>query len=374
MDVQIKEVKSLKELKAFIQFPFSLYRGNPNWVPALFMDETNTLRRDKNPAFEHCEAKYWLAYHEGKIVGRVAAILNHHHISSWGQRYMRFGWIDFIDDPAVSAALMKEVETWAQESGMTAVHGPLGFTDLDREGMLVEGFDELATLVTLYNHPYYPTHMENLGYVKDTDWVEYELTLPTEPDKTIARISDIALRRNKLKLLHLRNKQQLLLYAKELFQLFNDAYQHLYGFVALTEKQVVSYVKQYFDFVTPDFVPIIINEQNQMVAFAIVMPSLSRALQKSKGQLFPLGFYYLLQALRKNDRADLYTVAVKSGYQGMGVNAILMNTIAEAFNKRGINKVETNPELETNLNVQGQWKFFEKRQHKRRRCFIKHLS
>lgn len=374
MEVQVKEAKSLKELRSFIRFPHTLYRNNPNWVPALFIDEYNTLRRDRNPAFEHCEARYWLAYRQGRIVGRVAAILNHHHISAWGQRYMRFGWIDFIDDPDVFAALMAQVEGWAQETGMTAVHGPLGFTDLDREGMLVEGFDELGTLVTIYNHPYYVTHMERAGYVKDTDWMEYEITLPSEPNKTIARAAEIALRRHKLTLLPLRNKKQLLPYAAELFRLFNDAYQHLYGFVPLTEKQVSSYIKQYFDFVTPDFVPIILNEQNQMVAFAIVMPSLSTALQKAKGQLLPFGFFHLLKALRKNDRADLYTVAVKSGYQGMGVNAIIMNTIAEAFNRRGIKKVETNPELETNLNVQGQWKFFDKRQHKRRRCFIKHLA
>jgi ribosomal protein S18 acetylase RimI-like enzyme len=373
MEVQIKEAKSLKDLRSFIRFPFKLYRDNPNWVPALFIDEYNTLRRDKNPAFEHCEAKYWLAYRQGRIVGRVAAILNHLHIATWGQRYMRFGWIDFIDDPAVFEALMAQVETWAQETGMTALHGPLGFTDLDREGMLVEGFDELGTLVTIYNHPYYVSHMENAGFVKDTDWLEYEITLPPAPDKTIARISDIALRRHKLELLQLRSKKQLLPYAAELFQLFNDAYRHLYGFVPLTEKQVSSYIKQYFDFVTPDFVPIVLNEQNQMVAFAIVMPSLSRALQKAKGQLFPFGFFHLLNALRKNDRADLYTVAVKSGYQGMGVNAILMNSVAKVFNQRGIKKVETNPELETNFDVQGQWKFFDKRQHKRRRCFIKHL-
>ena len=374
MDVQIKEVTSLKELKSFIHFPFELYRGNPNWVPTLLFDELNTLRRDKNPAFDHCEARYWLALGEGRIVGRVAAILNKRHIEKWGQRYMRFGWIDFIDDPAVSEALMKNVENWAKECGMTAVHGPLGFTDLDREGMLVEGFDELSTLATIYNHPYYSQHLENLGYIKDTDWMEYELSVTPEPDETIARIADIALRRNKLHLLELRNKKELLKYARELFQLLDDEYKHLYGTVPLTEKQIKAYIDQYFGFVTPDFVPMVMDQNNRMVAFGIVMPSLSLALQKSKGNLFPFGFIHLLSALKKNTRADLYLVAVRSEYQGKGVNAILMNKMHGVFNKLGIIKVESNPELEMNQNVQGQWKHYNKRQHKRRRVFIKQLG
>jgi GNAT superfamily N-acetyltransferase len=374
MDVIIKEVSTLKELKAFIHFPFELYRANPYWVPTLLFDELNTLRRDKNPAFEHCLSNYWLAFQDGHIVGRVAAILNQKHIDKWGQLYMRFGWIDFIDDPSVSAALMQTVETWARETGMTAVHGPLGFTDLDREGMLVEGFNELATLATIYNHPYYPKHMEKLGYVKDTDWMEYEFLVPSEPNPTIARIADIALRRNKLHLLELRNKKEMLPYAKELFNLLDDEYRHLYGTVPLTEKQIEAYIDQYFGFVTPDFVPLVMDQDNRMVAFGIVMPSLSLALQKTKGNLFPFGFIYLLRALKKNERADLYLVAVRSEYQGRGVNAILMNKMHAVFNKLGITKVESNPELETNQNVQGQWKHYSKRQHKRRRIFIKHFS
>jgi GNAT superfamily N-acetyltransferase len=374
MDVQIKEVTNLKELKSFIRFPHGLYRGNPYWVPALTFDELNTLRRDKNPAFEYCEARYWLAYRRGRIVGRVATILNRRHVEKWKQPYLRFGWIDFIDDPAVSAALMQTVEAWAKETGMTAVHGPLGFTDLDREGMLVEGFDELATLATIYNYPYYPVHMEKLGYTKDTDWMEYEITVPPEPNETIARIADIALRRNKLKLLEVPNKKGLLLYAKELFQLLEDEYKHLYGVVPFTEKQVEVYIDQYFGFVTPDFVPIILDQSGRMVAFGVAIPSLSKALQKARGELFPFGFIYLLNALKKNDRADLYLVAVKKEYQGKGVNAILMNKMHGVLSKLGITKVESNPELETNQNVQGQWKYYEKRQHKRRRVFIKHLD
>ena len=374
MDITIKEVTALKDLKAFIRFPLSLYRGHLYYVPALFFDELNTLRREKNPAYEHCEARYWLAYKDGRIVGRIAAILNHLHIEKWNERYMRFGWIDFIDDESVSAALLGAVESWAREKGMQAVHGPLGFTDMDREGMLVEGFNELATLATIYNHPYYPVHLEKLGYSKDTDWMEYEIQVPPEPNETIARIADISLRRNKLKLLDLRSKKELLPYTRELFQLLCDEYKHLYGFVALTEKQMDAYIKQYFDFVTPDFVPVVLDQNGRMVAFGITMPSLSKALQKARGQLFPFGFIHLLKALKKNERADLYLVAVRSEYQGKGVNAILMNKMQQVFNRLGVKKVETNPELETNANVQGQWKYYEKRQHKRRRCFIKHLD
>jgi GNAT superfamily N-acetyltransferase len=374
MDMQIREVTNLKELKSFIHFPHGLYRGNPYWVPALTFDELNTLRRDKNPAFEYCEARYWLAYRQGRMVGRVAAILNRRHVEKWKQPYLRFGWIDFIDDPLVSATLLQTVEAWAKETGMTAVHGPLGFTDLDREGMLVEGFDELATLATLYNYPYYPVHMEKLGYTKDTDWVEYEITVPPEPNETIARIADIALRRNKLKLLEVPNKKGLLRYAKELFRLLEDEYKHLYGVVPFTEKQVEAYIDQYFGFVTPDFVPIILDQSGRMVAFGVVIPSLSKALQKARGELFPFGFIHLLRALKKNDRADLYLVAVKKEYQGKGLNAILMNKIHRVFSKLGVTKAESNPELETNQNVQGQWKYYQKRQHKRRRVFIKHLD
>jgi GNAT superfamily N-acetyltransferase len=374
MELQIKEVSSRKDLKAFVQYPQILYKDNPYWVPALLFDELNTLRRDKNPAFATCEARYWLAYADGRIVGRVAGILSKPHVEKWGQRYLRFSWLDFIDDISVSGALMKAVEVWARELGMTAIHGPLGFTDLDKEGMLVEGFNELATMATFYNHSYYPQHLEKLGYVKDIDWVEYEITVPPIPNETIARIAEIALKRNKLRLLELHKKKDLLAHTSELFQLLEDEYAQLYGAVPFTREQVDSYVDQYFGFVNLDYVQMVVDENDRMVACGIVIPSLARALQKSKGKLFPLGFIPLLRALKKNDRADLLLVAVRSEYRGKGVNAILMNKIHHAFNRLGVSKVETNPELETNADVQGLWKYYEKRQHKRRRVYIKHLT
>lgn len=373
MDVTIKEITTLKELKIFIRFPYSLYRNHPYWVPAMTFDELNTLRRDKNPAFEHSEARYWMAYQDGHAVGRVAAILNRKHIEKWGQKYMRFGWFDFVDDPAVPAALLGAVEAWAREVGLDAVHGPLGFTDLDREGMLVNGFDELATLSTYYNHPYYPLHMEKLGYSKDTDWVEYEMPVPSEPDATIARIADLARRRYKLHFLETNRKKDLLEHADELFEILDDSYAHLYGTVPLTRRQVQAYIKQYFGFVRPDFVPMVLDEQGRMVAFGITMPSLSKALQKSGGEMLPFGFLHILRALRNYENFDLYLVAVRKEYQSKGVNAILMDRMNHVFNKLGVKKVESNPELETNVNVQGQWKYYERRQHKRRRVYIKHL-
>jgi GNAT superfamily N-acetyltransferase len=333
----------------------------------------NTLRKDRNPAFEHCQARYWLAESNGEIVGRVAAIYNQLHIEKWGQRYLRFGWIDFYDDPEISKTLLQTVEEWALELGLEAVHGPLGFTDLDREGMLIQGFDELATLATNHDQPYYSEHLIRLGYEKDIDWLEHEISIPESLDERVTRIAEIARKRYKLRLLEAKNKNQMLPYAPELFEILNEAYDHLYGTVHLTDKQIDAYVKQYFGFVIPDFVPVILNENDRMVAFGITMPSLSRALQKGKGRLFPFGFIHLLRALNKPDRIDMYLGAVRREYQGKGINAILMQALYQAYKKHGIKSIHANPQLETNSPILNQWKFFEVRNHKRRRVFIKHL-
>jgi GNAT superfamily N-acetyltransferase len=374
MDLEIVEVISRKDLRDFVQFPHTLYHNSPYWVPSLIGDELNTLRRDKNPAFEFCQARYFLAYYGEQPVGRIAAIANQRHADKWKQRYMRFGWFDFIDDLHVSGALLEVVEDWARERGMTAVHGPLGFTNMDHSGMLIEGFDELSTMATIYNHPYYPKHLEYYGYGKDTDWVEYEITVEPQPNEKIAHIADLALRRYKLQYLQAGSKKELLPYAHELFQIYNAEYRNLYSAVPLTDAQIESAIRQYFGLISPKFIPVVLDGNGKMVAFGIVMPSLSRALQKSKGRLFPFGFLHLLQALRKNDRADLYLVAVKGEYQGKGVNAILMDRVYRMFIEMGIKKIETNPELEWNTNVQGQWKYYQKRQHKRRRCYIKKIK
>jgi len=373
MTIYVKEVQTKSDMRKFIDFPVKLYRNNPYYVPAMRNDELKTLSSSSNPAFEFCKARYWLAYKDNKIAGRIAAIVNQRHIDKWKQPYMRFGWLDFVDDYEVSKALIKAVEDWARELGLDAVHGPLGFTNLDREGMLVEGFNELATLATSYNYPYYPKHVERLGYRKDIDYVEFEITIPSEANQKVSRIAEIALKRNNLTLFVPKTKQDLLPFARECLALMNNEYSHIYGTISLTEKQIDAYVDQYFGLIDPEFTSVVVNQENKLVAFGITMPSLSKAMQKCGGKLFPFGWYYILRDLRKNDRADLLLVAVSRAYQGLGVNAVLMDQISKFFIQRGIRLAESNPEMETNLNVQSQWQFFDSRQHKRRRCYIKFL-
>jgi len=372
--LQIKEVQSKKDLKKFISFHYDLYKGNKYWVPPLRFDEMNTLNWNKNPAFDFCEAKYWLAYKDGKIVGRIAGIINNRYIEKWGNKYARFGWIDFINDIEVLKALTSTVETWAAEKGMEAVEGPLGFTDLDYEGMLIEGFEELGTMAGIYNYPYYPELIEKLGYKKEVDWVEFEIKTPDSVPEKIERIAKISLKRNKLRILDVKKKKDLLPYARDMFHVLNSSYENIFGFVPLTERQIDVYIKQYFGFIKPEYISIILDKNNKVAAFGITMPSFSKALQKCKGRLFPFGFIYLLKAMNKNDTIDLYIIGVRPDMQGKGVNAIMFNELIKIISGHNFVKAETNYELEHNTKVQAQWKFFERRQHKRRRCYKKFLT
>lgn len=374
MNIVIKEVISKKDLRKFVAFPYKLYKGNKYWVPQLISEEMSLLRKDKNPAFEFCKAKYWLAFKDDEVAGRIACIINSRYIEKWKNKYARFGWVDFIDDENVSKALFDEMEKWAKEMGMTAVHGPLGFTDFDPEGMLIEGFDELGTIATIYNYPYYPEHLEKYRYKKDIDWVEFEVTVPDKFPEKIDRIASIVKRKNKLHILDAKKKKDLIPYLKGIFDVINEAYEPLYGVVALSEKQIEKYTKQYFGMISPEFVSIILDEQNRIAGFGITMPSMSKAFQKAKGKLFPFGLFYILKALKKNDRVDMYLVAVRPDLQGKGVNSLLFNEFFKIFVNKKIMKTETNPELENNTRVQAQWKFFERRRHKRRRCYIKKLK
>jgi GNAT superfamily N-acetyltransferase len=374
MTITIKEVTNRRLLREFVNFPFKLYRDNPYWVPTLRSDELNTLRKDKNPAFAFCQAKYWLAYKDGKIAGRIAGIINPRYQERWGNAYARFGWIDFINDDQVSQSLLSKVEEWAQEQGMQAVHGPLGFTDMDPEAMLVEGFDEMGTLIGIYNYPYYQTHLEKAGYVKDTDWVEFEIKVPAGEVEKIKKLAEIVEERYHLHYLNAKNKKELLQYAQQLFELLEEAYQDLYGVTPLSQEQINTYIDQYLGLLSPEFIPIVLDESNKMVAFGIAMPSLSQALRKSRGRLFPFGFLHLLHALHKNNKGDLCLIAIRKDFQGKGINSMLMTSLLDVFAKMGITSVESNPELEDNIHVQAQWKHFETRQHKRRRVFIKTLE
>ncbi len=354
----------------FIKFPFELYKDNPYWVPPIIHDEVVTLR--KNPAFEFCDKRYWVAKQNGKIVGRIAGILSRAENQKTGKRLARFGWIEFVDDREVSTALFKTVEGWARQQGMTQIHGPLGFTDLDREGMLIEGFDELGTFATMYNYPYYLTHLEANGYGKSADWVEFEIDVPKEIP---ARMSEFAAKvAERFELRHFEGtRSQLKPYAPKIFDLINKAYHDLYGTVTLTDAQIKFYTEQYFTFIKPDFVSVILDKKGDVIAFGLTMPSLSHAVQKAKGKLLPFGFIHILKSLRKNDRADFYLIAIEKEYQRKGVHIMIFEKILRNYQKFGIKKVETNPELETNIHVQAIWKDYSPRHHKRRRCFIKNL-
>ncbi len=373
MEIRIEEVKDRSQLDLFINFPYQLYRGNSCYVPPLRFDEVATLSKEKNPAFDYCEARYWLAYQQNKVVGRIAGIINHSYIRKWKNEYMRFGWIDFVDDLEVARLLLKQVEDWAIEKGMTAVHGPMGFTDLDHEGMLIQGFDQLGTLATIYNFPYYPEVLKKIGYSKDIDWLEYKITLPKVVPEKLEKIASIVKRRLDLRVVPLRKPKDILPYAPEIFKLINTSYADLYGVVPLTERQIEYYTKQYFSFIRTDFVSLVTDASGKLAAFAITMPSLSHALQKAKGKLFPFGFIHLLNALRKNKLGDLYLIAVRKDLQGKGVNALLMYELTKSYIKFGIEYAESNPELEDNKQVQALWEYYDVKQHKRRRCFIKHL-
>jgi hypothetical protein len=371
--LEIKEIHSRKDIKKFVMFPFELYKDNKYWVPPLIMDEINTFLPDKNPAFEHCRAKLWLVYKDGKIVGRIAGIINDRYIEKWKNKYARFGWIDFINDEEVSGLLIKTVEDWAKSEGMTAVHGPLGFTDLDQEGLLIEGFEELGTLSTIYNYPYYPVHLEKYGYKKDTDWVEFEIKVPESIPEKADKISRLVQERKGVRVFEAKKAKDMLPYAHGLFNVLNKAFSGLYGFVELSEKQIDKYVKQYFSFIVPDYTKILLDEKNEVAGFVIAMPSLSRALQKSKGKLLPFGFIYILKAIKSNKYIDLYLGAIRPDLQGKGADALLITELSRTAIKNKVISAESNIELEDNYLVQGHWKHFDHRQHKRRRCYLKQL-
>ena len=378
MAVTIKKVTTKQELKRFIRFNYELYKGNPYSVPDLYDDMLNTFNRRKNAAFEFCEADYFLAYKDGQLVGRVAAIINNRANETWGKKEVRFGWIDFTDDTEVSEALIHAVEQWGKERGMTHITGPLGFTDMDAEGMLVEGFDQLGTMATIYNYPYYPQHIERLGFAKDADWVEYKIYVPEAiPDKH-KRISDLIQRKYNLKIKKYTSSRKIARdYGQAIFELINEAYTPLYGYSALTQQQIDQYVKMYLPILDLRMVTLITDADDQLVAVGISMPSLSEALQKSHGRLLPFGWYYLLKALffkRRAKMLDLLLVAVKPEYQNKGVNALLFSDLIPVYQQLGFEYAESNPELEQNGKVKAQWEYFRTEQHKRRRAFVKEIK
>lgn len=373
--VEIREVRTRSELKKFVDYPNVLYRDVPQFVPAMYGDDLGDWNPKKNPAFEYCDAKCWLAWRDGKIVGRIGAILSRRANEKWHMNRMRFTQVDFIDDFEVSAALFKAVEDFAREKGCTEVHGPLGFTDLDREGMLVEGFDRRGMFITYYNHPYYLTHLERLGYAKDVDWVEMLIDVPYD-ERIVARMDKLAervMKSNRLHVAELKSRKDYKPWVEKVFQLVNTAYAGLYGTVPLDERQIKRYADKFVPLINPDLACFVADEQENLAAFGVSAPSMAAAMQKSRGRLFPLGFIGVLKALKVNDTLDLFLIAVTPEYQNKAVNAILMNHVLKGCHKMGITHAETGPQLETNHKVQSQWNFFKTEQHKRRRCFIKAL-
>ncbi len=378
----IKKVETRKDLKKFIEFHYDLYKGNEYDAPLLYSDEISTLSKDKNAAFEFCEAEYYIAYKDNKIVGRVAAIINHKANSKWDRKVVRFGWIDFIDDIEVSTALLKAVEDYGKSKGMTEIVGPLGFTDMDPEGMLIMGFDQLGTMATIYNYPYYPEHIDKIGgYEKDNDYVEFKLFVPKEVPARYAKIASMIERRYNL---HVKKLTRSDIfeggYGHEVFKVVNECFKGLYSFSELTEKQIDQYVKMYMPMADLDLFTIIEDwgqEPHKVVGVGLTLPSLTRALQKCyRGRLWPFGWWHLLRAIKWHNTniVDLYLVGVLPEYRNKGANALLFSDLIPRYSALGFEWGETNVEMETNTNVQSQWGELETELHKRRRCYKKDIK
>lgn len=375
MGVVIKEVTSKKELKQFVKFNIDLYKDNPYQVPGLIEEEMVTLDKKKNPAFEVCDAIYFLAYKDGKIVGRIAGMINRRSNEVWNQQRARFGFVDFIDDAEVVDALFDAVEKWATKQGMKEIHGPMGFTDMDHEGMLIEGFDQLGTMAAIYNYPYYPQHMKRMGYGKDQDWHEFKIYIPEGIPEKHQRIGEIVKKKYGLKIMKFKNAKAIMPYAQKVFETLNKSYTPLYGFAPLTQKQIDYYINMYIPMLRFDLVTLIVREEDDaVVGFGISLPSLSRALQKARGRMFPFGWIHLLKALKTKPKVvDLYLTGVLPEYQNKGVNALLFNDLIPVYKSVGAEYAESNPELESNSAVQAQWDYFKREHHKTRRAFIKEL-
>lgn len=373
--VEIKEVRTKREQRIFAKFPEKLYRHIPQAIPDLIMDEIDNFNPKKNPAYEYCIARQFLAYKNGRVAGRIAGIISKAANDKWGTKRIRFTRVDFIDDYEVSKALFQAVEDWGRIAGLTEIHGPIGFCDMDQEGMLVEGFEEAGMFLTIYNHPYYIDHLVRLGYSKDIDWMEFLITLPQEPDVKLDRLAEAVLRKYNLKLVELKRRREIKPYIAPILDLLNVCYENLYGTVELSPAQIKKYVNQYILLINPEYIKIIENKKQEIVGFGLAMPSLNQAAKRSRGRLFPFGWYRILRApFQKSEVLDLYLIGVAPEMQNKGLPAILMNSMAATARQNGVKYSETGPELETNHQIQALWKHYEVRNHKRRRCWIKQLT
>ncbi|HAT65845.1 MAG TPA: GTP cyclohydrolase [Flavobacteriaceae bacterium] len=371
--IEILPVETNKQLKQFVTFPFQLYKDSKYWVPPLIKDELETLDKSKNPVFKNAEADYFLAKKNGNIVGRIAVIINHLEVNEIGKKKVRFGWFDVIDDIKVTEALLDKVFEIGRAHNLEYAEGPVGFSNMEKAGILTKGFDEMNTMITWYHHPYYAAHFEKLGFEKQATWVEFKLSIPESIKDKVAKFSSIVRERYGLSVIRFKNKKEILPYVDEMFDLLNKTYNTLQTFVPIQQYQIDYYKEKYFNFIHPDYITCIKDKEGKLIAFSIVMPSFTKALKKANGSLFPFGWYHLWQAQRKNDRAAFYLIGIDPKYQGKGVTAIIFEEMQYLFNSKGIDKVETNPELKENTAVQQLWKDYNPIQHKERSTFRKSL-
>lgn len=375
MEIIIKEVQSKRDLKIWADFPNKLYKKSKFYVPFIVSDEIATFSKKSNPAFSYCDVKLFLAYKNRKVVGRIGGIINRSANAKWNQNRIRFTRFDFIDDYEVSSALFNALVNWGKESGYTEVVGPIGFHDLDHEGMLVEGFKELNMSITFYNYPYYVEHMQRLGLVKDIDWVEFQIKVPEKPNQKLERLNEFISKKSGVKFVRYTDRKLLLQDAFTAFKVIDEAFSVLYGTVPLTDEVIKKSINDYIPIVNLKYVATLKEEDGSIIGFALMVPSIAKALKKSKGKLFPLGAFRMLKALHgKNDTLEMFLIAIKPEYQKKGLPIVIINEMLKICAENGIKICETGPELETNKDIHSLWRNFDGvRQHKRRRCYIKQI-
>ncbi|NER13834.1 GNAT family N-acetyltransferase [Leptobacterium flavescens] len=369
----VNEVTKKNDLKTFVKFPFQLYKNSEYWVPPIINEELESMDKDKNPVFKNAEARFFLAYKDNKVVGRIAAIVNWVEVKEQQKKKIRFGWFDTVDDIEVTSALLEKVYEIGREQQLEYIEGPVGFSNMDKAGMLTEGFEELNTMITWYNYPYYKDHFEQLGFEKAAEWVEYRIDIPDSAPEKVTKFSKMVMERYKLKLLIFKSSKEIIPYVDEMFGLLNKTYNSLQTFVPIQQYQIDHYKEKYIRYIHPEFINCVTDETGKLIAFAITMPSFSKALQKVNGKLFPFGFIHILRAQKKNDTASFYLIGIDPEYQNKGVTAIIFKEMLKVFHRRGITRVETNPELEENKAIQALWNSYDHRLHKRRRTYRKTL-
>jgi hypothetical protein len=373
MSITVKQISSSQDIKEFVKFPMELYKDNPYFVPPIIKDEIANFDPNQNQVFKNADCWLFLAYRESKIVGRIAAIINHLEVKERGKKKMRFGWMDMVDDIDVTTALLDEVHRIGKDQNLEYMEGPVGFTLMDKAGLLIEGFDELATMITWYNHPYYKEHLETLGYSKSAEWVEFKFIPPNPIPERFNKFAELVASRYELTTLKFKSTKEIEPYVDAMFDLLNQTYSGLVTYVPIQQYQIDLYREKYLPLINPDFLECVVDKEGKLVAFAITMPSFSRALQKANGKLFPFGFIHLLRAKKRNDRAAFYLIGIHPKLQGKGVTAMMFRNVSQNFINYGITLCETNPELEDNTAVQVLWKDYDPTLHKRRRIYRKDI-